>query len=116
MRALWTYLISVSVLCCLPGLCQGQSEESQESVYQDAGILRETRLTIRDILIKGNKKTRTYIVERELVLKKGESYTISDILSHIRTSRQNLMNTRLFVDATVDFTHWERDSMDIVVD
>jgi outer membrane protein assembly factor BamA len=116
MRSLWINLVCATVLFCLPGLSRAQENESQESAYQDAGILRQTRIAIRDIQIKGNKKTKTYIVEREVLLKKGESYTISDILVHIRTSRQNLMNTRLFVDASVDFTRWENDSMDIVVD
>ncbi|MCU0380959.1 MAG: hypothetical protein MUE58_07190 [Chitinophagaceae bacterium] len=116
MRALWTYLISGAVLLSVPGFSQVQESGSEEAAYQDAGILQQTQVTVRNILIKGNKKTKTYIVEREIMLKTGQSYTISDILAQIRTSRQNLMNTRLFVDATVDFTRWENDSLDIVVD
>ncbi len=117
MRCLWTYLVCVSVFCSLPLFSLGQeSEATEEADYVDDGTLSQTRLTIRDVIITGNRKTKPYIVAREVLLKKGESYTISDILSHIRTSRQNLMNTRLFVDATVDFTRWENDSMDITVD
>ncbi|MEY4728774.1 MAG: hypothetical protein RLZZ390_1298, partial [Bacteroidota bacterium] len=79
-------------------------------------ILQSSKVVIRNIIITGNKKTKNYIIGREITLKKGSAYSISEILSGVQTSRQNLMNTALFVDATVNFTNWVSDSMDIYAD
>jgi len=116
MRKWRTYLFFAALCMARTGYCQDKSQEATESVFVEDSILQQSYVTIRDVEIHGNKKTKEFIVAREVLLKKGSSYTISDILSHIRTSRQNLMNTSLFVDATVNFTRWENDSMDIVVD
>jgi len=71
---------------------------------------------IRDIQVTGHRKTREYIVRREVTLERGRSYTVAEILSNIRTTRQNLMNSALFVDVTVAPCRWERDTLDILVD
>lgn len=110
----WKYAI-VAVLGVLFCNCI-IAQEVKEEVFEDDKILKKSYLTIREVFIKGNKKTKSYIVEREVKLIRGQAYSISDILANIRTSRQNLMNTSLFVDATVDFTNWINDSLDIVVD
>ncbi len=92
------------------------SQDKEEEVYQDDIILQSSKVVIRNIIITGNKKTKNYIIGREITLKKGSAYSISEILSGVQTSRQNLMNTALFVDATVNFTNWVSDSMDIYAD
>lgn len=117
MRALWTYLVGFTVLFSSAALGQHQegATVSHASTAPDPAQ-SQTKITVRDILIKGNKKTKTYIVAREVVMKKGDAFTISEILTHIQTSRQNLMNTRLFVDVTVEYANWAQDSLDIVVD
>ena len=89
------------------------AQDKEEEVYQDNIILHSSKVVIRNILISGNKKTKNYIIGREVTFKKGYAYSISEILSGVQTSRQNLMNTALFVDANVNFTNWVSDSMDI---
>lgn len=108
------YLISLTVLflCYL----QAGAQDIVEKPYEDDPVLKTSKVTIRDIKINGNRITKDYIILREVILEKGSAYTISDILANMRTSRQNLMNTSLFVDATINFTHWESDSMDLMVD
>ncbi|HSF45132.1 MAG TPA: POTRA domain-containing protein, partial [Chitinophagaceae bacterium] len=81
-----------------------------------APAIEEEKVTIRTITVIGNKKTKEHIVTREVPLKEGISYPMPFILNSIQTARQNLMNTTLFVDATVDFKNWFNDSLDIVVD
>ncbi len=92
------------------------AQDKEEEVYQDNIILQSTKVAIRNIIITGNKKTKNYIIGREITFKEGAAYSISEILSGVQTSRQNLMNTALFVDATVNFTNWVNDSMDIYAD
>jgi outer membrane protein assembly factor BamA len=106
------FLIAI-FLFCFPGL------RAQEIGYKTpvAGMaVKESAITIRDIHLTGNKITKKFIVLREVLLIKDSSYTITQILENIKTSRQNLMNTALFVDATVNFSKWENDSIDIIVD
>lgn len=114
MRGFRTYYILLTVLfVCCSGVW---AQEIVEKPYEEDPVLKKSSITIRDIQVTGNRITKEYIVLREVVLLKGSAYSISDILANIRTSRQNLMNTTLFVDATVNFTRWENDSIDIVVD
>ena len=114
MRGFRTYCILFTVLfvCCH----DLRAQEIVEKPYEEDSILKKSAITIRDIQVSGNRITKKYIVLREVVLLKGSAYSISDILANIRTSRQNLMNTSLFVDATVDFKNWFNDSIDIVID
>ena len=74
------------------------------------------KITIRRITVTGNKVTKERIVLREVYLKEGMSYPMPYILEQIKEGRLNLINTLLFVDATVDFTNWYNDSLDIVID
>jgi len=92
------------------------SQDKEEEVYQDNLLLFSSKVVIRDIIVSGNKKTKNYIIGREITFKEGSAYSISEILSGVQTSRQNLMNTALFVDANVNFTNWINDSMDIYAD
>lgn len=78
--------------------------------------LLSQEVTVRNIQISGNKKTKQYIVSRELVLHKNQSYTLPEILDRMELSRQNLMNTALFVDAGICFTNWNNDSLDLLID
>ena len=93
-----------------------QDKNKEEEVYQDNILLTHSHVTIRNIIVNGNKKTKAYIIGREITFREGSSYSISEILSGIQTSRQNLMNTALFVEANVNFTNWVNDSMDIYAD
>lgn len=114
MRVLYKYVLLWVMMLCLFQYLRAQVTE--EAPHEDDNVLKSSFLTIRDIIISGNKITKTYIVQREMPLKKNGRYSISDILRNIPRSRQNLINTGLFIDASVDFTNWFNDSMDIVVD
>jgi outer membrane protein assembly factor BamA len=74
------------------------------------------RHTIRSIVVLGPKKTRPFIIRREFALEEGRSYLLPDIISGIRTTRQNLINTALFVDVVVQPCDWEADTLDILVE
>lgn len=92
------------------------AQEKDETPHADDKVLQSSYLTIRDVITSGNKITKGYIIAREMPLKKGDKYSISDILKNLPLSKQNLLNTGLFIDVTVDFTNWVNDSLDIVVD
>lgn len=76
----------------------------------------DVRHTVRTIQVQGEWKTKTFIIRREFALEEGRSYLLPEILSGIRTTRQNLINTALFVDVNVKPYRWEGDSLDILVE
>jgi outer membrane protein assembly factor BamA len=84
---------------------------SQDVVVKTAFLHK--MVTIRNIMINGNTKTQDHIILREIPVTIANEYTMPFILESMVVGKQNLMNTSLFVDATVDFTHWFNDSLDL---
>lgn len=58
-------------------------------------------VVISDIIITGFKKTKPYIIQREIPFKKGEFVPRSGLPSKLGLCKQQLMNTTLFVDVDV---------------
>jgi outer membrane protein assembly factor BamA len=58
-------------------------------------------VVIADIQIIGYKRTKDYIIEREIPFKKGEYMLKSHLSKQVTLCRQQLMNTSLFVDVEV---------------
>ncbi len=54
------------------------------------------KLHVKDIIIKGNKKTKAYIILREIQFKKGDSIVISLLNKELEQARQQVYNTTLF--------------------
>ncbi len=109
------YILIFLIAACfsVPALGQDKGELPAVPISK---VLDESNVTIRKIEIVGNKKTKMHIVAREIPLLEGHAYPMSFILNAIQNGRQNLMNTTLFVDASVDFTRWYNDSLDILID
>ncbi len=59
-------------------------------------------LKVRNIVITGNKKTKEYIIIREMVIKPGDSILIINLTKKLEVTRQNIYNTLLFVTVKVE--------------
>ncbi|MEP6595239.1 MAG: POTRA domain-containing protein, partial [Ginsengibacter sp.] len=68
----------------------------------EAASLAPGWLTLRNIVITGNKKTKDYIIEREMEIKSGDSILISTLTKRLQTMRENIYNTTLFVTVKVE--------------
>ena len=65
-------------------------------------IVQKNRpVIIGDILLSGNKRTKSFIALREVPFKKGDRLTQADLDNQLILAKQQLMNTSLFVDVTV---------------
>jgi outer membrane protein assembly factor BamA len=109
-------MLTMCMACLLAAAQDKPDEEAEDSSQVNHKILQDTRVAVREIFVTGNKKTKIHIVKREVSVVEGRSYPMSEILKSLSISRQNLMNTTLFVDVSVDFSNWYNDSIDIVVD
>ncbi len=109
-----TYGLALALTCLLHAM--GMAQDQPEVTPEDAQVLKESYVTIRDVHISGEQVTRLYIITREVQFEKGHSYSMSEVLARMKASKENLMNTALFVDVSVNFTNWMDDSLDIEVD
>lgn len=75
----------IFLICFIPRLFAEQGDSSQW--YP---------LVVNQIIITGNKITRTHIVMRELVFHEGDTLPFEILENAILRSRENLMNTGLF--------------------
>lgn len=106
MKFLHVSFISVFVLV-ITVLAGAQSD----SLQYTRPVQTHTDSTVRDsipdtlfvasISIYGNKKTKSFIIERELPFKQGEYIPASQIRKKLELARQQLVNTSLFLDVSV---------------
>lgn len=75
-----------------------------------------THYTIGKINIKGNKKTKNYIVFREVVFKEGDILSAKELLQKLQLSKNQLMNTALFNEALVYVSALENNVAAINID
>ena len=112
MRPFVRYLILPILLFAMVPVSMGQGSNG----YTDAELSQDSRSTIRNVMVTGHRKTKVFIIERDVTLQKGVSYSVTDILSNILVTKQNLINTSLFVDVSVSPCNWDRDTLDILID
>jgi outer membrane protein assembly factor BamA len=71
-------------------------------------------IEITDVIISGFKRTRPYVIEREMPFKRGDSIWSNDLPAKLSLCKQQLMNTTLFVD--VDINTIKLDSTRVLLD
>ena len=72
-------------------------------------------MVIRQVVVKGNKKTRTNVILRELGLAPGDTIRLRNLSVELEARRKQLINTSLFLNVHVNVMNWEADYADIVV-
>jgi outer membrane protein assembly factor BamA len=60
-----------------------------------------TIYTIGEILLKGNKTTKSYTIYREVPFKQGDKLSAKQLTEHLVLAKNQIMNTSLFLDVTV---------------
>jgi outer membrane protein assembly factor BamA len=60
------------------------------------------KICIKNIIIKGNKKTKDYIILREMQVKTGDSLVIALLNTSLEQSRQLVYNTTLFTEVKLE--------------
>src|SRR5690349_14761778 len=91
----------------LPVGGQGTSPDISDSL---------TYTSVRNVTITGYKRTKLYIIEREITIKPGDLYTRGKLNRAMRQTREQLMNTALFVDVIVTQVELENAQVDVNVE
>jgi Surface antigen variable number repeat len=71
---------------------------------------------VGNVFIHGNRVTKSFIIERELPFKSGDSLTLQQLTAYFIQSREHLVNTRLFNEVTVSLKEFRGYAVDINVD
>ncbi len=71
-------------------------------------------IKIRNLFIEGNKKTKVFVIRREMTLHENDSFPSKDMFSVLQQNKQNIFNLNLFNDVSVNIKNWENDSLDLI--
>ena len=74
-----------------------------------------TQFIVGNIYIEGNKRTKTYVIERELPFQRGDSIMLPALVQGFEISRRQLMNTTLFNDVIVSLKAFRGYYVDIII-
>ncbi len=72
-------------------------------------------VSIDNIFVIGNKRTKESIILRELIVKKGMQINYNDLLKHMASDQKNIYNTRLFNTVTINALDLSKSQVDVVV-
>jgi outer membrane protein assembly factor BamA len=89
--------------CCIillfPWLSYAQNSGTPDVILKDARLLSANstnKVYVKDLVVTGTKKTKVYIVYREIHFKKGDSLLINDLQKELEQARSQVYNTTLF--------------------
>lgn len=92
--------ILVSILLCLSVFANAQTAVDT-TVITDSS----KKIIIDEITVIGNKKTKDYIIRREVQFKKGDSISLYNLATELELARQQVYNTTLFNIVTIQYSY-----------
>ncbi|WP_291910759.1 POTRA domain-containing protein [Chitinophaga sp. CB10] len=99
------------VILCLLGTVLPVAAQNAGNSPDNQGYL-----IVRNVIVTGNKKTRTTIILRELSTVPGDTIYLKDLAETLEERRKQLLNTSLFLNVTANIKNWDGDYADVVFD
>jgi len=112
------------LICPWKGWCQSVETSASPTVQLYDSLhapatdttFKRPSFFISDIIITGNKKTKPYIIERELPFKRGDSIYLPDLVAAFQRARELLFNTRLFNEVVVSLKSFHGYLVEVSID
>lgn len=92
------YLLPFFLLCSILGFTQQPIAVVGTDSLQAGDTLVKHMVQIVDVQIEGNKKTREYVIRREMSLLEGEVVALEDLENLLAVDKKRISNTRLFIN------------------
>jgi outer membrane protein assembly factor BamA len=110
--------ISFSILLLLVFSFAKSQNQNNVLITNTAIPLQDStgKLHVKDIIIKGNKQTKSYIILREIHFKKGDSLIIASLNKELEQARQQVYNTTLFSEVKFELVVLSAYDIMIIVD
>ncbi|MFT3982166.1 MAG: POTRA domain-containing protein [Ferruginibacter sp.] len=88
------------MICCViaPSLF---AQPAEPDPYKLPLIDSSAKIVLDSVSISGNKKTKKYIIIREMKIKKGDSIIAATLADRLKESQELIYNTNLFSDVTL---------------
>ena len=120
----WKYLLvpyCLFVSCNLCAQSSGAAAPATGSVTSPPDSLRVVSplsqlYTVGNIIVTGNRKTKPFIIKRELSFQQGDSLALADLMGRFGLARRQLMNTRLFNEVIISLAHMPDSKVIVTVD
>lgn len=119
------YYWCVWLACCCGSLAVAQPSvpvpgppTSPKTELSDSSAGNESpprAFVVGKIYIEGNKKTKPYIIKRELPFKTGDSVYLPDLVNGFEIAREQLMNTTLFNEVVVALKAFRGYTVDVII-
>lgn len=110
----YCFWLIATFLCCQQLFARAPGEKK---ITDTAAISApDSIVTIGEILISGNKRTKEVIILREIPFKTGEKYTLAVLVKKFEDARRQLMNTALFNSVVVAAKKIEENKVTVSVD
>ena len=117
------HFLFIVLVACFPfrSWCQLNNQPLSSHIADTAHASADTvspakQFVINSIFISGNRKTKTYIIERELAFKRGDSLYLPQLVAKLQRSKELLINTRLFSAVVVSLKGFNGYLADIQID
>lgn len=103
-------LIFIGLFWALPAGAQFvAARDTAQHVATDTTTIR-----IRKIVLSGYKKTKEYILRRELPFKEGDRVPVARFTEYLNKAREQLVNTALFIYVRPDVRNWRDGGVDVL--
>lgn len=104
----------VTLLCCQFLAAQIIYEPT---IIEEKTITRpDSTFTIDQVNITGNKKTKAFIILREMPFKHGDEFSLQVLVKKFEDARRQLMNTSLFHSVVVAVNKFKGNDVDVIVE
>ncbi len=108
-----TYLFCLLVLLSVAARAQNINDISKSTAKLLAGKDSSAQIIIHNISISGNKKTKEYIIRREMQLKAGDTISAGAFNDELQKLQQQVYNTNLFIEVKPTITEISPGLVDI---
>ncbi len=110
---------AILLFCCIVSLAQ-TSDTDTLRLYNNSDRYidkaQPTPFVVGTIYIQGNRRTKSYIVERELPFKSGDSIYLPDLVKGFEIARRQLFNTGLFNEVIVSLKAFRGYTVDVNIE
>jgi outer membrane protein assembly factor BamA len=100
-------LQKISACMLLLLVCLFTEAQNQDNIAVSNTAIKfsdsSSKLHVQNIIVKGNKNTKEYIILREIQFAKGDSIVISKLNAELEQARQQVYNTTLFTEVKFEF-------------
>ena len=110
------YLLSVLLFFSVSVTCVVAQKDSVGNRGAKNDSIKSGNILISNVVIEGNKRTKAYIILREMTLKTGDVIASKDLKEQIEKSKNQVYNTSLFIDVKITSTDTMGDIVSIKVE